>query len=83
MEFVESDFKKLIKDCQKVQLENEHIITILYNLLCAVNTIHQANIIHRDLKPANILIDNNCGVKICDFGLSRCLPTKPVVERNI
>lgn len=26
---------------------------------------------HRDLKPANILIDDNCSIKICDYGLSR------------
>ena len=28
---------------------------------------------HRDIKPANILIDSNCQIKICDFGLSRTL----------
>ena len=29
---------------------------------------------HRDIKPANILMDHNCVVKLCDFGLARtCL----------
>lgn len=38
--------------------------------------MHSANVVHRDIKPGNFLIDGNCGVKLCDFGLSRTLPKK-------
>lgn len=44
---------------------------ILYNLLCGVNYIHSAGIIHRDIKSSNILINEDCNVRICDFGLAR------------
>ena len=39
-----------------------------------MNYIHSANILHRDLKPANILVNEDCNVKICDFGLARTDP---------
>lgn len=61
-------------------LEDGHIITILYNILCATQFMHSANIIHRDIKPANILINSDCEVKICDFGLSRALPKRETHE---
>jgi p38 MAP kinase len=33
--------------------------------------IHSAGVVHRDLEPKNILINENCDLKICDFGLAR------------
>lgn len=45
--------------------------TIIYNILVGLKYLHSANILHRDLKPANILINDDCSIKICDFGLAR------------
>ena len=44
---------------------------IAYNLLCGLKWIHSAQILHRDIKPSNILINEECHIKICDFGLAR------------
>ena len=76
MEFIENDMKNMMNNVSLVELQEEHIVTIMYNALCSLKFVHSCNIIHRDLKPANFLIDLKCGVKICDFGLARTMPKK-------
>lgn len=72
MEHAQSDLKKLLKS--PVHLEPSHIQLISYNILAGMKYIHSANVLHRDLKPANILLNEDCEVKICDFGLARSVP---------
>lgn len=45
------------------------IAYILEAVLSGLDYIHKSGFIHRDIKTANILIDDNFGVKIIDFGL--------------
>ena len=71
MEYAESDLKKVIKS--SIHLQPIHIQTIVYNLLCAVKYLHESNVLHRDIKPANILVNEDCTVKLCDFGLARSI----------
>ena len=71
LELAESDLKKVIKSAIHLQLK--HIQLVVYNLLCAVRYLHSANVLHRDLKPANVLVNEDCSVKICDFGLARSI----------
>lgn len=74
MENVESDLKTTMEQFDQVGMTRDHVNKIIYNCVCAVKFIHSANVIHRDIKPANILIDSECRIKICDFGLARSLP---------
>jgi mitogen-activated protein kinase 1/3 len=71
MEICDSDLKKLCRT--DVTLSPLHINTLLYNLLVGLSYLHSAGIYHRDLKPANCLVNQDCSVKICDFGLSRAI----------
>lgn len=43
----------------------------LYQMLRGLKYVHSAGVIHRDLKPSNILVNENCDLKLCDFGLAR------------
>jgi mitogen-activated protein kinase 1/3 len=69
IEYVEADLKKVIKST--LALSELHVQVIIYNTLCALNWIHSAHVMHRDIKPSNILIDEDCRIKLCDFGLAR------------
>lgn len=33
--------------------------------------MHSADLLHRDIKPSNILLNADCHIKVCDFGLCR------------
>ncbi|CAN0060711.1 unnamed protein product, partial [Phaeothamnion confervicola] len=71
MERMDTDLHHIIYSGQA--LKESHIQVLLYQMLCGLRYIHSAKVIHRDLKPANILVNTNCELKLCDFGLARSL----------
>lgn len=68
-ELMETDLGSIIKSQQELSID--HIQFFLYQVLRGMKYIHSAGILHRDLKPKNLLVNSNCDLKICDFGLSR------------
>ena len=77
MDFTNNDMKNVLLTVPNgTKLDEDHVVVILYNLLCCINFLHTANIMHRDLKPANILLDNSSQVLVCDFGISRTKPNR-------
>jgi len=70
---MDSDLHKVISS--KVALKDEHVKYFLYQLLRACKHIHSKGVLHRDIKPANVLVNANCDLKLCDFGLARSPPT--------
>ncbi|KAF9221333.1 Pkinase-domain-containing protein [Gyrodon lividus] len=75
MEPMEADLHQIIKSGQT--LTNEHVQYFLYQILRGMKYIHSASVIHRDLKPGNLLVNSDCELKICDFGLSRGFDAVP------
>ena len=86
MEYAQADLKKLIK--AGVQLQQVHVEKIIYNILVGLKYVHSAGVLHRDIKPANVLINEDCSVRICDFGLARSIvgiegPSISLMDKNL
>ncbi|EER06189.1 big MAP kinase BMK, putative [Perkinsus marinus ATCC 50983] len=67
----ETDLGAVLKSNQNLTLEQ--CIFFLYQVLRGVKYFHSAGVVHRDLKPRNLLVNFNCDLKICDFGLSKLI----------
>lgn len=68
-ELMDTDLHQIIRSPQP--LSDDHVQYFLYQVLRGLKYIHSAAILHRDLKPSNLLVNANCDLKICDFGLAR------------
>ncbi|KAG5438366.1 hypothetical protein PCANB_002854 [Pneumocystis canis] len=67
-ELMETDMHRVIRT---QDLSDDHCQYFIYQVLRALKAMHSANILHRDLKPSNLLLNTNCDLKVCDFGLAR------------
>eukprot|EP00918_Siedleckia_nematoides_P018909 GHVU01040374.1.p1 GENE.GHVU01040374.1~~GHVU01040374.1.p1 ORF type:complete len:433 (+),score=30.11 GHVU01040374.1:296-1594(+) len=68
-ELMQSDLHKIIVSPQP--LTSDHVKVFLYQILRGLKYLHSARVLHRDIKPGNLLVNSNCCLKICDFGLAR------------
>ncbi|MBW0522551.1 hypothetical protein O181_062266 [Austropuccinia psidii MF-1] len=68
-ELMEADLHAIIRSGQP--LTDAHFQSFIYQTLCGLKYIHSASVLHRDLKPGNLLVNADCELKICDFGLAR------------
>ncbi|KAL9588344.1 MAG: hypothetical protein Q9203_002852 [Teloschistes exilis] len=74
-ELMECDLAAIIRSGQP--LTDAHFQSFIYQILCGLKYIHSANVLHRDLKPGNLLVNADCELKICDFGLARGFSMDP------
>jgi len=53
------------------RFEERDIVSIMSQLLDALDFAHKRTVWHRDVKPANIIIMGNGRIKLADFGIAR------------
>ncbi|XP_043943271.1 mitogen-activated protein kinase 12-like [Protopterus annectens] len=73
MPFMGTDLGKIMKH---EKLTEDRIQFLVYQILKGLKYIHSAGIIHRDLKPGNLAVNEDCELKILDFGLARHADTE-------
>ena len=73
MEFCITSLSNVIKKISKPFYMGQ-IKKIIRSIALGIKFLHDHDIIHRDIKPGNIFIDENCVVKIGDFGSARISP---------
>ncbi|XP_014008784.1 mitogen-activated protein kinase 12 [Salmo salar] len=73
MPFMGTDLGKLMK---MERLSQDRVQFLVYQMLKGLKYIHSAGIIHRDLKPGNLSVNEDCELKILDFGLARQTDTE-------
>ncbi|XP_071434792.1 mitogen-activated protein kinase 13 isoform X1 [Pithys albifrons albifrons] len=67
MPYMRTDLQKIMGH----EFSDEKIQYLVYQMLKGLKYIHSAGIIHRDLKPSNLAVNEDCQLKILDFGLAR------------
>ncbi len=58
-------------------LDVDKILDIVEQVAPALDYAHSKNVLHRDLKPSNILMDDDGGAYLTDFGIARILGEQP------
>lgn len=53
------------------RFDGRDVVSVMVQLLEALQHAHEQGVWHRDIKPANIIIMNNGKLKIADFGIAR------------
>lgn len=81
MEYVEGKtLKQLLKKRGTLTLSES--IDIILQLTDGMAHAHDSYIIHRDLKPQNIMIQDDGGIKITDFGIAMALNSTQLTQTN-
>ena len=71
MDYIEGESLRDVQKRTGRPFSEQEVLSILSQMLDALNTIHQHGLLHMDIKPANIMIDQSGKCTLIDFGASK------------
>lgn len=70
MEYVDGPSLEQVLAGSGEPMDTKQALGIIAATASALEAIHSQGVLHRDLKPSNILLPNDGGLKVTDFGLA-------------
>lgn len=74
LEWVDGQVLDAYADQQQLSIAQR--LSLMLQVLEAVDHAHRHLVLHRDIKPANILVNDEGQVKLLDFGVAKLLPSE-------
>jgi serine/threonine protein kinase len=71
MEYNNFSTEQLLETSKCGNFDQNHLLTLIYNILCGVNFIHSSGLIHDNLKPSTINLDESCFVTVSSIDTVR------------
>lgn len=65
---------------RKKRLGEEEAKFIFKQIVYGLGHCHCRSVLHRDIKLDNVLLDNERGVKLCDFGVSKIIKKHQMIK---